>query len=125
MIFASVNLTVRLQDTLASCPYYAGTGKRTCQSGCWEEPSCITDEPLGGWESEVYTRHNEPNPILVAMRAGSHGADEWHVAVMGAEIYGGYSAWDDEGHPFHVLTKVSDEHLDHADRVLTRMRSLS
>ncbi len=125
MIFASVNLTVRVEDTLAACPYYAGTGKQTCQSGCWQEPSCITDKPSGGWESEVYTQHNKPNPILLAVRAGSHGVDEWHIAVMSTEIYGGYSAWDDESHPFHVLTTVNDDHLHHADRVLGRMRSIS
>ncbi len=34
---------------LASCPYYRGVGK--CESGCREEPSCITDEPLKGWPS--------------------------------------------------------------------------
>lgn len=29
------------------CPYFHGLG--TCASGCWSEPSCQTDEPLGGW----------------------------------------------------------------------------
>lgn len=32
---------------LSSCPYYRGEG--TCTSGCQTEPSCVTDEPLGGW----------------------------------------------------------------------------
>lgn len=29
------------------CPYFHGLG--TCKSGCWEEPSCQTGTPLGGW----------------------------------------------------------------------------
>lgn len=32
---------------LSSCPYYRGEG--ICTSGCQTEPSCVTDEPLGGW----------------------------------------------------------------------------
>jgi hypothetical protein len=118
--FASVALTTRLEDTPAACPYYAGTGDRTCKSGCWQEPSCITDEPSGGWESQVFIQHNEPNPILVAMRRSAADAQEWHVAVFSTEIYGGHRAWEDEGHRFHVLTSVRDEHLDHAERVLDR-----
>lgn len=39
---------------LSSCPYYRGEGK--CESGCYSEPSCITDRPLKGWPSER-TRH--------------------------------------------------------------------
>lgn len=120
-IFASVNLTVRLEDTLASCPYYAGTGSRTCKSGCWQEPSCITDEPFGGWETEVFHQHNEPNPVLAAVRSSTVTPEEWHVAVFSAEIYGGFRDWEAPAHPFHVLTTVGDEYLDHAERVLDRL----
>ncbi|QGJ95013.1 hypothetical protein SEA_REDWATTLEHOG_152 [Gordonia phage RedWattleHog] len=31
-----------------TCDYYNGWGG--CGGGCYEEPSCRTDEPLGGWE---------------------------------------------------------------------------
>lgn len=36
----------------SGCPYYrsfyrGGEGK--CDRGCWSEPSCITNEPQGGW----------------------------------------------------------------------------
>lgn len=36
----------------ASCPYFRGVGK--CDSGCYTEPSCQTDEPEFGWPSTRY-----------------------------------------------------------------------
>jgi len=40
------------------CPYYAryydlpGHNPRaTCAHGCWDEPRCVTDEPIEGWGS--------------------------------------------------------------------------
>jgi hypothetical protein len=48
-------LRVLLRDP-SHCPYYRGFNRPdapgrdvTCRSGCWSEPSCITDEPLNGW----------------------------------------------------------------------------
>lgn len=37
-----------LQDR-SECPYYRDPNNGVCQSGCWEEPKCHTDEPMGGW----------------------------------------------------------------------------
>lgn len=68
-----------------------------------------------------HVQHHEPNPILVAVRASALPVEEWHVAVFATEIYGGLRAWDADGHPFLVLTKASDEQLDHAERVLGRL----
>lgn len=48
------------EGTLAGCPYYRGKG--TCESGCWTEPMCITDEPLGGW----------PRPWVLKRRRHEH-----------------------------------------------------
>jgi hypothetical protein len=39
---------------MLSCPYLL-TGTQPCVTGCWSEPRCITDEPAGGWQSEVRT----------------------------------------------------------------------
>lgn len=36
----------------AACPYYR-TGTEQCVTGCWEEPRCITNEPLEGWEEQA------------------------------------------------------------------------
>lgn len=39
-------------NTALACPYYQhfqGGPWGVCVSGCWEEPSCITDEPRDGW----------------------------------------------------------------------------
>lgn len=33
--------------SIGDCAYYNGVG--ICSFGCWEEPSCQTDEPEGGW----------------------------------------------------------------------------
>lgn len=54
--------SVYREDVEPDCPYYQGTGDRTCKSGCWQEPWCITGEPLDGW---LKPQHNEPNPILL------------------------------------------------------------
>lgn len=42
--------SARLVD-LSDCPYYLG-GTGSCAYGCQQEPSCITDRPVGGWPSE-------------------------------------------------------------------------
>lgn len=38
--------------SMLNCPYLR-TGTEQCVSGCWSEPRCITDEPIGGWEADV------------------------------------------------------------------------
>ena len=125
MILSSRDLTVTIDDTLAGCPYYRrmDSGKCDGRASCSYagEPLCITDEPLAGWESETFEQHNRPNPILVAVRVSGIDVAEWGAAVFSTEIYGGLRAWEDEAHPFHVLTKATDDELDHADRVLGRL----
>lgn len=37
------------------CAYYRGIG--ICSFGCWEEPVCHTEEPLGGWQRRAYEIH--------------------------------------------------------------------
>lgn len=43
------------EPDLSDCPYYQYFRTRgepgVCQSGCWEEPRCITEEPADGWPS--------------------------------------------------------------------------
>lgn len=34
-------------EKVTSCAYYKGVG--VCSFGCWEEPRCMTNEPLDGW----------------------------------------------------------------------------
>ncbi len=34
---------------MLACPYIVSGG--TCVTGCWSEPRCVTEEPIGGWES--------------------------------------------------------------------------
>ena len=36
---------------MLTCPYLTSSG--VCVSGCWSEPRCITDEPIGGWEADA------------------------------------------------------------------------
>lgn len=33
----------------SDCAYFRGVPGGTCTVGCWQEPSCITEEPTGGW----------------------------------------------------------------------------
>lgn len=124
-IFASKDLTVRLEDTLAGCPYYQriSSGKCDGRASCSyaQEPLCITDEPLTGWASETYEQHNEPNPILVAVRTSGISIAEWHAVVLATEIYGGLRAWEAEDHPYHVLTAATDDQVGHAENVLNRL----
>lgn len=72
-------------------------------------------------QQDMWRQNNEPNPILVAIRKSEVDLVEWHIAIFSTEIYGGIKAWEVEGHPFRVLTTVTDEQLDHADRVLDRL----
>ncbi len=37
-------------DDMSDCPYYQGTG--ICESGCYSEPRCKTEEPIDGWPSQ-------------------------------------------------------------------------
>lgn len=39
-------------NAMASCPYLL-TGTEPCETGCWEEPRCITDEPARGWAEQA------------------------------------------------------------------------
>ncbi len=40
-------LRLMRRDPSRICPYY--TRGKKCATGCWSEPSCITDEPMRGW----------------------------------------------------------------------------
>lgn len=33
----------------SDCAYYRSLPGGICTSGCWEEPTCFTDEPVRGW----------------------------------------------------------------------------
>lgn len=43
----------RVQEavTMLSCPFLqsGADGTAVCQSGCWDEPACVTNRPAGGW----------------------------------------------------------------------------
>lgn len=56
LIRAVFNL--HLDGDMSTCQYFQGKG--TCTYGCHEEPSCITDAPIGGWPSRrnLYGRIN-------------------------------------------------------------------
>jgi hypothetical protein len=60
---------------LSDCPYYRswldGIGDGKCNRGCYDEPSCITDEPTEGWPSrrvtdDPWTLHGEAQATLRA-----------------------------------------------------------
>jgi hypothetical protein len=60
---------------LSDCPYYRswldGIGDGKCNRGCYDEPSCITDEPTEGWPSsrvtdDPWTPHGEAQATLRA-----------------------------------------------------------
>lgn len=42
---------LKLVEVESDCPYYRGVGQ--CETGCWAEPRCVTDEPVNGWGSEL------------------------------------------------------------------------
>ena len=50
---------VFMAEAYAGCPYLLQNGAEgkygpnTCIGGCWEEPSCVTMEPEGGWQVSV------------------------------------------------------------------------
>lgn len=50
-----------------TCPGRVGVG--SCLSGCWEEPRCITDEPLHGWRWRTREGRLAPTPPDAAVVA--------------------------------------------------------
>lgn len=86
------------------------------------EPGSQMEPNYECFEHFPHAQHNEPNPILVAFRSSPlTEAWVWLAAVEASESFGGYRFWNDEAHPLHVVVTATDEHLDHADRVLTRL----
>lgn len=49
---AEVEDAINSPSTMAACPYFLRGGQ--CETGCWLEPRCITEEPTGGWGSDLY-----------------------------------------------------------------------
>lgn len=72
------------------------------------------------WSSDVmdprpefdHVQHNEPNPILVSIREGYH------------DIESALALLQDDAREWWTPV-VSDAHIDHAHRVLTRLANLS
>lgn len=61
--------------SMLTCPYRR-TGIEPCVSGCWSEPRCITAEPTGGWESDVWENARSVADWcrdIAAEAAGQHG----------------------------------------------------
>jgi hypothetical protein len=50
--FGEIERSLTTPHSMLTCPYLR-TGTEPCVSGCWSEPRCITDEPMGGWESDA------------------------------------------------------------------------
>lgn len=59
-------------QTMLSCPYLR-TGRDQCVTGCWQEPRCITNEPMGGWEDQVYSVA-ENLRFMAGQARGDHGS---------------------------------------------------
>ncbi|MFD9734373.1 hypothetical protein [Umezawaea sp. NPDC059074] len=61
-------LDLLMEEDLSGCAYWLfvnGKGPRaSCSNGCWQEPACITDEPIDGWPSQrkLSTPVNEGGP---------------------------------------------------------------
>jgi hypothetical protein len=58
-----------------------------------------------------WTQHNEPNPILVALRRGKYPAAYWAHRLTKGDVS-------------PVVHDYTVEHIDHARRVLTRLSRL-
>lgn len=57
---------VRQARSMLACPYFRGGG--ACQTSCWSEPACVTEEPdnggsptMNGWEVQA----NYPPGVIV------------------------------------------------------------
>ena len=74
-----------------------------------------------------HVQHDEPNPILVTFRrrADDETLDFWICGLDALAAFGGWTEWDSPRHPLHSLTLATDEQIDHARRVLTRLANLS
>lgn len=78
------------EPNLAACAYYMGIG--TCSFGCREEPSCMADEPDGGWPPIM--RHPYAEQAIRALRL------QWRT-----KNWLGWLVW--RPYPDHLKTYVS------------------
>jgi hypothetical protein len=107
------------------------------------------DADPAGWDFDVeftlhprpefdHVQHNPPNSILVQIREDNERSqfavngvplsarlDMWLMSIANLDTFGGFKSWDSPGHPRHVLTTASEQEIDHARRVLTRLAHLS
>lgn len=74
-----------------------------------------------------HVQHNPPNRVLTAFRTREPDVtlDFWLFAFSAYAAFGGWSDWDDPRHPVHALAMATEEEIDHARRVLTRLAHLS
>jgi hypothetical protein len=75
--------------------------------------------PFGVLEPIHYPNH-DANPILVAFRDDEE-VDVWLWSLDSWDEFGGYTVWDDPNSRFHALCDATQEHIDHARRVLERL----
>ena len=108
--------SVYRDDAEPSCPYYQNTGDRTCKSGCWDEPRCITGMPLDGW---LKPQHNPPNPILTTLRLNCDTPEEDGFTAPIAATYFLHIGIDNV-----EPEQASPEHIEHARKVLERLARL-
>ena len=86
----SVDVEIPVRD-MSSCPYFqrmSGTpGYETgsCGWGCYDEPSCITDEPEGGWPE----RQAHSTLTVAELRALLEGQPDDAVIVLAHDFDAG------------------------------------
>lgn len=102
-----------MSGELGDCPWYLGTG--TCSYGCYDEPSCETCEPEGGWLN---------GPVLP--RPGTPRAEELMTAMVKAMRDKGNvpesELWDAARVGYEALR---DEVAENESGLLTRIRDLT
>lgn len=78
-------------------------------------------------------RAHEANSVLIAFRkyaalkdvAPEHALEYWLFGFSSFEVFGGFKDWVAPSHPFHALVVASNEQIDHARRVLTRLANFA
>lgn len=76
-------------------------------------------------------RAHEANPILVAYRQHlakqriTSDAGGWLFAIDTFAAFGGFRDWDSDTHPYYSLIVASDDQIEHARRVLSKLEAVT
>lgn len=81
--------------------------------------------PWGTFTPDPEFVRPEVNPILSAFREDNSDLEMWDLAFRQFAIFGGYTTWLAPDHAFYSFTVATEQQVESARRVLTRLRNVT